>query len=303
MLELRSECHTVWCWVQLPGHSSIPVDAAEGTMQHSTLGTDTNGWMQMTRRCHPTSMRCAPSAQSVRQLLTAVDSLKSQLHPLLPRSTYWPHHHLWWAEWDRSKLLSTWMLVCLILNAEKKKKARESKEVYFTHCWVIVRTKQRKTALIWSTRGKMKRNSQKPQTSSQHFPQPAQSAKSKSTATSLQVQLYKIRVLTGLPLCTAGREKARTQLSVGGVGGGGGGGAGRDKDPHLAVFASAKQKSHLHSWCMHEETSSLTLSHTHAPVLIMSYQHNQHYVQENDKFSISGSVDTQKKVRNGWWWR
>ena len=106
MLQLRSECHTVWCWVQLPGHSSIPVDAAEGTMQHSTLRTDTNGWTQMTCRYHPTSMRCAPSAQSVWQLLTAMDSLKSQLHPLLSRSTYWPHH-LWWAEWDRSKKPAT----------------------------------------------------------------------------------------------------------------------------------------------------------------------------------------------------
>ena len=151
MLQLRSECHTVWCWVQLPGHSSIPVDAAEGTIQHSTLRTDTNGWTQMTCRYHPTSMRCAPSAQSVWQLLTAMDSLKSQLHPLLSRSTYWPHH-LWWAEWDRSKLLSTWMLVCPILNAERKKKVWESKEVYFTHCRVIVGTKQRKTALISSTR-------------------------------------------------------------------------------------------------------------------------------------------------------
>ena len=44
------------------------------------------------------------------------------------------------------------MLVCPILNAERKKKVWESKEVYFTHCRVIVGTKQRKTALISSTR-------------------------------------------------------------------------------------------------------------------------------------------------------
>ena len=187
----------------------------------------TGNWMQMTRRCHPTSMRCAPSAQSAWQLLTAVDSLKSQLHPLLPRSTYWPHHHLWWAEWDRSKLLSTWMLVCLILNTEKKKKSTREQRGLF-HPLLSDCQNKTKTALISSTRGKMKRNSQKPQTSSQHFPQPAQSAKFKSTATSLQVQLYKIRVLTGLLLCTAGREKARTQLSVVVVGGGGGGGGGRE---------------------------------------------------------------------------
>lgn len=260
----------------------------------------TGNWMQMTRRCHPTSMRCAPSAQSAWQLLTAVDSLKSQLHPLLPRSTYWPHHHLWWAEWDRSKLLSTWMLVCLILNTEKKKKARESKEVYFTHCWVIVRTKQRQLSFQaqeakWSVTLK---NHRRPVSIFHN-----QHSRPSPRAQPLHSRFSSTRLGCSLVCCCVPQGEKKPGHNCRWWWGGGGG-AGRGKDPHLAVFASAKQKSHLHSWCMHEETSSLTISHTHAPVLIMSlYQHNQHYVQENDKFSISGSVDTQKKVRNGWWWR
>ena len=251
MLQLRSECHTVWCWVQLPGHSSIPVDAAEGTMQHSTLGTDTNGWTQMTSHCHPMSMRCAPSAQSVRQLLTAVDSLKSQLHP---RSTYWPHHRLWWAGWDRSKLLSNWMLVRPILNAEKK--VWESKEVYFTHCRVIVRTKQRQLSFQareakWRVTLKNHRHPVSIFHNQHSQPSPrAQPPHSRFSSTRRWCWL----VCCCVPL---GEKKPGHNC------GKGGGGAGRGKGPHLAVFASAKQKSHLHSWRMHEETSLLTLSLTH----------------------------------------
>ena len=198
------------------------------------------------------------------------------------------------------------MLVCPILNAERKKKVWESKEVYFTHCRVIVGTKQRKTALISSTRqNEAKKKKKLSKTTDVH---PAFS----TTSTVSQVQEHS-HLTPGSALQDYGAhwsavvyrwERKSQDTIVSGWWGGGGEGAGRGKDPHLAVFASAKQKSHLHSWCMHEETSSLTLSHTHAPELIMSlYQHNQHYVQENDKFSISGSVDIQKKVRNGWWWR